>query len=127
ALPPSIRLLPIETRAEESEGDLQRDSDQWITIPLELSDIDAMVAAFARVRETKEVSTAQARSYGLCADDGLNAPTESADDRVEVPSWRYAVINFPHPLLQQGVVILDTPGLNAIGTEPELTINLLPN
>ncbi len=37
------------------------------------------------------------------------------------------MINFPHPLLQQGLVILDTPGLNAIGTEPELTLNLLPN
>jgi hypothetical protein len=24
-------------------------------------------------------------------------------------------------------VILDTPGLNAIGTEPELTLSLLPN
>jgi hypothetical protein len=24
-------------------------------------------------------------------------------------------------------VILDTPGLNAIGTEPELTLNLIPN
>jgi hypothetical protein len=31
------------------------------------------------------------------------------------------------PLLQQGLVILDTPGLNAIGTEPELTLSLLPN
>ena len=30
-------------------------------------------------------------------------------------------------MLQQGLVILDTPGLNAIGTEPELTLNLLPN
>ena len=46
---------------------------------------------------------------------------------VDIPCWRHAVINFPHPLLQQGLVILDTPGLNAIGTEPELTLNLLPN
>ena len=46
---------------------------------------------------------------------------------VEVPRWRHAMINFPHPLLQQGLVILDTPGLNAIGTEPELTLSLLPN
>jgi DNA repair ATPase RecN len=30
-------------------------------------------------------------------------------------------------LLKQGLVILDTPGLNAIGTEPELTLNMLPN
>jgi len=46
-------------------------------------------------------------------------------DEVEIPSWRHAVINLPHPLLEQGLVILDTPGLNAIGTEPELTINQL--
>jgi hypothetical protein len=50
-----------------------------------------------------------------------------ADGCVEIPRWRHAVINFPHPLLQQGLVILDTPGLNAIGTEPELTLSLLPN
>ena len=29
--------------------------------------------------------------------------------------------------MKQGLVILDTPGLNAIGTEPELTLSLLPN
>ena len=44
-----------------------------------------------------------------------------------MPRWRHAIINFPHPLLKQGLVILDTPGLNAIGTEPELTLSLLPN
>ncbi|MCI0667232.1 MAG: dynamin family protein, partial [Methylococcaceae bacterium] len=30
-------------------------------------------------------------------------------------------------LLKEGLVILDTPGLNALGTEPELTINMLPS
>jgi hypothetical protein len=54
----------------------------------------------------------------------MSAADEAA---VDIPCWRHAVINFPHPLLQQGLVILDTPGLNAIGTEPELTLNLLPN
>jgi hypothetical protein len=49
------------------------------------------------------------------------------DGTLEVPRWRHAIINFPHPLLEQGLVILDTPGLNAIGTEPELTLSLLPN
>jgi hypothetical protein len=44
-----------------------------------------------------------------------------------VPQWRHAIINFPLPLLKQGLVILDTPGLNAIGTEPELTLNLIPS
>lgn len=47
--------------------------------------------------------------------------------RVEVSQWRYAIVNFPHPLLKEGLVIIDTPGLNAIGTEPELTLNMIPN
>jgi hypothetical protein len=36
------------------------------------------------------------------------------------------LINIAHPLLKQGLVILDTPGLNAIGAEPELTVSLIP-
>jgi hypothetical protein len=43
-----------------------------------------------------------------------------------VPAWRHAAINYPHPLLKRGLVVLDTPGLNAIGAEPELTLSLLP-
>jgi hypothetical protein len=46
---------------------------------------------------------------------------------VEVPAWRHALINYPHPLLKRGLVVLDTPGLNAIGAEPELTLSLLPS
>ncbi len=38
---------------------------------------------------------------------------------IDVPRWRYAVINFPHPLLDAGLVIIDTPGLAAFSTEPE--------
>ena len=45
---------------------------------------------------------------------------------VEVPKWRHALINIAHPLLKQGLVILDTPGLNATGAEPELTVSLIP-
>src|SRR3569833_3338165 len=50
-----------------------------------------------------------------------------ADATVEVPAWRYAMGNFPHPLLQAGLTILDTPGLNALGAEPELTLSVIPN
>jgi hypothetical protein len=45
---------------------------------------------------------------------------------VEIPVWRHAMISFPHPLLKEGLVVLDTPGLNALGNEPELTISMLP-
>ncbi|WP_354679189.1 GTPase, partial [Cupriavidus plantarum] len=50
-----------------------------------------------------------------------------ADGMVEMSRWRHAVIHFPHPLVRQGLVILVTPGLNAIGTEPELTLRLIPD
>ena len=46
---------------------------------------------------------------------------------IEIPKWRHALISFPHHLLKQGLTILDTPGLNALGTEPELTLNMLPS
>ena len=53
-------------------------------------------------------------------------PMVDAQGMVEVPKWRHALINIAHPLLKQGLVILDTPGLNAVGAEPELTVNLIP-
>ena len=53
-------------------------------------------------------------------------PVLDAKGLVEVPRWRHALINIAHPLLRQGLVILDTPGLNAIGAEPELTVSLIP-
>src|SRR5205809_6714258 len=59
--------------------------------------------------------------------DDPHGVTHGDDNAIEVTCRRHAIINFPHPLLQQGLVVLDTPGLNAIGAEPELTLNLLPS
>jgi hypothetical protein len=36
------------------------------------------------------------------------------------------MINYPHPLLKSGLVDLVHPGLNALGTEPELTLKMIP-
>ena len=44
---------------------------------------------------------------------------------IEIPTWRHAVINYPHRLLKLGLAVLDTPGLNALGSEPELTLSML--
>ena len=72
-------------------------------------------------------SDLQARALGFWHDEQPddNPPT-NAQGLVEVPRWRHALINMAHPLLKQGLVVLDTPGLNAIGAEPELTVNLIP-
>ena len=127
---PSIRLLPIETRLKDASVTEFKDyADEWVSFPLDLGAADRMAEALARVSQVKRVPVALARKYGLYSDrdDDILAALERGDEgSVDIPAWRHAIINFPHPLLQQGLVILDTPGLNAIGTEPELTLSLLP-
>jgi hypothetical protein len=129
ALPPCIRLLPIETRAERlATGDWREDASAWTMLPLDLDAPERMIETFRQVSLTRRVTPDEAQRYGLYepGDPDL-AATVGDDGLVEIPQWRHALINFPHPLLKQGLVILDTPGLNAIGTEPELTLNLIPN
>ena len=128
-LPPSIRLLPIETRAfHATTQDYKSLPQEWKVFPLDTSSGDGMLSAFKQVSLTKRVPADEARRYGLFDDtDPDNNYALDEHGNVEVSMWRHAIINFPHPLLEQGLVILDTPGLNAIGTEPELTLNLIPN
>ncbi len=127
--PPSIRLLPIETRTREGTvSDFKRHFSEWTEFPLDIHSAEQMTSVLSRLSQTTQVTEEIANQYGL-----LNPNDEEARrslDRkgtLEIPRWRHALINFPHPLLEQGLVILDTPGLNAIGTEPELTLSLLPN
>jgi hypothetical protein len=128
-LPPSIRLLPIETRATElSTSDLRLQEDAWTVMPLDVSSAESMQDAFRQVSLSKRVTLEEAQRYGLYdASDAGSSMTVGADGLVEISRWRHAIVNFPHPLLKEGLVIVDTPGLNAIGTEPELTLNLIPN
>ncbi|MBW7903481.1 MAG: dynamin family protein [Rhodocyclaceae bacterium] len=129
AKPPCVELLPIETR-EGSAGvaEYRRFPDEWRSVPLDVASAEAMQEAMRHVSETVRVDRATAGRLGFDLDgEEAGALRADADGRVEIPRWRHAIINFPHPLLKQGLVILDTPGLNAIGTEPELTLSLLPN
>jgi predicted amino acid-binding ACT domain protein len=126
---PCIQLLPIETRAADTTTtEYKQYLDEWKIVPLDIESSDAMADAFLQVGQTKRVSLDEAARYGLYNEnDESDIVTVHEDGTVDIPCWRHAIINFPHPLLKQGLVILDTPGLNAIGTEPELTLNLLPN
>lgn len=126
--PPSLRLLPIETRLQmQSLAEWRVKTDRWEEIPLTVGDADQIAKALEKVSEVRKVSLEDARALGFWHDDLVDEnPVPDADGLVEVPKWRHALINIPHPLLKQGLVILDTPGLNAVGAEPELTVNLIP-
>jgi hypothetical protein len=129
AKPPCVELLPIETRGSNAGvSEYKRLPEEWRTVPLDVDSAEAMQATLRHVSEVTRVDRATAENLGFVIDDESLAAIHVGDDGlVEIPRWRHAIINFPHPLLKQGLVILDTPGLNAIGTEPELTLSLLPN
>ena len=126
--PSSLRLLPIETRLRDlTVSELREQDPEWREIPIDPEDPAGLAAALASVRETVAVDAAQAALLGLHDEnDPDSAARPDAQGRVEVPRWRHAIVNYPHPLLELGLVVIDTPGLNAIGAEPELTLKLIP-
>ena len=127
--PPSLSLLPIDTRADgQTVTALRERAELWRSVPLPVADPEAMAAVLDEVTHTRQVPVDEARSLGFWDDEHPDDnPPQDADGLVEVPAWRHALINYPHPLLKRGLVVIDTPGLNAIGAEPELTLGLLPS
>lgn len=124
-LAPCIRLLPIETRASSTTiAEYKRTPVQWTTLPLDLESPKQMTETLREIMKTKPVPVREAQKLGLFHPTP-EAPAP-ANGLIDIPVWRHAVINYPNPLLKQGLVILDTPGLNALGTEPELTMGMLP-
>nr|WP_231402851.1 dynamin family protein [Caenimonas aquaedulcis] len=127
-VPPCLRLLPIETRLQpQALMEWRAVPEKWTRVDLDVNDPAQLAKAFEKVAEIRHVTKEEAKALGFWHDD---APTENpmvnSQGLVEIPRWRHALINIAHPLLKQGLVILDTPGLNAIGAEPELTVNLIP-
>jgi hypothetical protein len=127
-VPPCLRLLPIETRLQsQSLMEWRMVPEKWTRIDLDVNDPQQLALALEKVAETRRVSQDEARALGFWHNQSPeDNPLMDAQGMVEVPKWRHALINIAHPLLKQGLVILDTPGLNAIGAEPELTVSLVP-
>lgn len=122
---PYLRLLPIETRLESTTLTEYRNlPSQWTEVPLMTNSAQEMTHALHTITQTKSVTLSEALNLGF--DEEMLQADESDDSLVEIPAWRHAQVSFPHPLLKRGLCILDTPGLNALGSEPELTLKLLP-
>ncbi|MGB2883147.1 MAG: dynamin family protein, partial [Rhodoferax sp.] len=127
-VPPCLRLLPIETRLQpQALMEWRMAPEKWTRIDLDVNNPQQLASALEKVAETRKVTQDEARALGFWHSQAPeDNPMVDAQGMVEVPKWRHALINIAHPLLKQGLVILDTPGLNASGAEPELTVSLIP-
>jgi len=123
-----IRLLNIESRLEDiSLAELKQRPERWTQFELDCDSPAQMQNVFKELIATKKVDREIADKLGLWDEHEAAAQGIIKPDQVEIPCWRHALISFPHPLLQEGLSIIDTPGLNALGAEPELTLNMLPS
>lgn len=119
ARPPSLRLLPIETRAgPRALREYFADPDLWTEIALDPSRPQSLAPACDALCETRRASAAEAASLGIAAPEGAD---------VDIPRWRYGIINLPHPLLADGLVVLDTPGREVMAAEPEIAVHRIPD
>ena len=119
ATPPSLRLLPIETReGSRALREYFDDPAAWHETKLDADHPESVAASLTALSETVVATAEDASSLGFNV--GGTGP-------VEIPRWRYALVNLPHPLLAAGLVILDTPGYNTMGTEPEVTVHRIPD
>lgn len=125
---PSIKLLP--TRASEGTESmpvsmLLKNEAAWHSTLFSLSDKAQAAQAFKQISEAELVSSDIARSLGFVDDIEDEGLVGVINGQIPIPKWRHAIINYPHSLLKQGLRIIDTPGLNALGVEPELTLQAL--
>ncbi|MDQ2076587.1 dynamin family protein [Marinimicrobium sp. ABcell2] len=119
-----VRLLPIETRrSAASLESFRRIPQKWVTLRFDPTDADATRKAIAQVSANRWVTPEEAEQLGF---SHTEMGERDHQGRVAIPNWRHAMISLDHPLLRQGLRIIDTPGLNALGNEPELTLKILP-
>ncbi len=124
-----IRLLPIETRLSDMTlNEHKQRPYAWLQIELDPNYPLQMQEAFQELAAVKQVSIEEAVKLGLYHRESHgHGALAGGQETVDIPCWRHALISFPHTLLKEGLSILDTPGLNALGTEPELTLRMLPS
>lgn len=126
---PCIKLLPIETRkTDDTLTYLKTIPDAWHKVRLDTSSASAMKEALRALVQKREVDLETAKKLGLWNEEDPSM-RRLLDEKgvVEIPVWRHALVNYPHPLLKNGLVVIDTPGLNTMGAEPELTLSIIPN
>ncbi|MCE5388677.1 MAG: dynamin family protein [Acidithiobacillus sp.] len=125
---PALHLLPISSRSMDASIEkLRKVASSWVRISYEEEN-----NRLGLLTENICVTIEEARKLGLCPP--LKKVTKNQEKtvcpscglgKVLIPRWRHAILFVQHPILDSGITVLDTPGLNAIGAEPELTFEIL--
>ena len=120
-----LKLLPIETRIQsDSIQSLKADDSLWKMIPIDIDDAQQIANVLQNLAATRVIALEEATKLGF--DQRMLERLPNDPNKVVIPVWRHALLSLDNPLLKQGIRFLDTPGLNALGSEPELTISMLP-
>lgn len=129
--PASLSLLPLQASTlHESVQELKKDETHWHRLPIILQDAELTEKVLRRVQETLCVPLAEARRFGLCPPLDSTRPELShcpscGEGKVKISRWRYAMLRLPAPTLPNGLVVIDTPGLNSLGSEADLGLDAL--
>ena len=124
-----LRLLPVETRAQDTPiAELKTDPTHWVHYPLNVQVPEQMAGTLEEILADQDGVPGRGHPAGALEQPGSRRSGQTAArQQVEIPKWRYAIVSFPHPLLKQGLVILDDPrGSMPWVHEPELTTSMLP-
>lgn len=124
-----VKLLPISTRrTEDTLAYLKTTPNVWQKYQLNLDSAEEMQSILNKLSEQLDVTQSEAISLGLWdANNKVMAESLEKTGRIKVPVWRHAMINYPHPALKSGLVIIDTPGLDKLSAEPELMLSSIPS
>ncbi len=118
--------VPLNCRISLATSDYKGAHHVRTVLPLNTSSTEGKLEAFQQVSLPKWAPLEDTKSYSMYDEDDPDAALViDVSRRVEISQLRYAIINFPHPLLKEGLVIIDKPSLNAIGTELEMTCNMI--
>jgi hypothetical protein len=126
-LAPSLRLLPIWTKLQpQTLSDLRHTSEAWTHFDLDVNDPAQIARTFAQLTESLQVTQQEAQALGLgCQQTSEPSPPTDDSALVQVPKWRHASVNFLHPLLDEGVVILDMSHRHGAQADPEIIASLI--
>ena len=125
-----LSLLPMSTKSKlDTVQQLKKKKETWFrqSIETEKPQSDMQV-----IMKKDCVDIQYARSIGLCppmntlkGEEKKFACPSCGLGMVEIPKWRYGELEVSSDKFPDGLEVVDTPGLNSIGSDPAVALNCI--